>query len=184
VAALATIACHGPRPADDHAARAPRRRARTHPGARGRAAGHAHGPPRRPAPGRAPADCWPAARPHLTAPGPVHPFADVEEARALRERDPAVQAASTGSSLLPWMVPAGAMTFSPTTFPRSTPRLPEPDNHPRTNRSGSDTSCPPHQRPTPAPAPPRRPARMTVLAPHCRGVGEYRTSVLSISHNA
>ena len=70
---------------------------------------------------RTPAGCWPAARPHLTAPGSVHPFAGVEEARALKERDPAVQAGKYRIIALPWMVPAGAMTFSPTTFPRSTP---------------------------------------------------------------
>jgi hypothetical protein len=70
---------------------------------------------------RAPAGCWPAARPHLTALGLVHPFAGVEEARALKERDPAVRAGKYRIIALPWMVPAGAMTFSPTTFPRSTP---------------------------------------------------------------
>jgi uncharacterized protein YciI len=44
---------------------------------------------------------------------------DVQEARALKERDPAVQAGRYRVIVLPWMVPAGAMTFSPATFPRS-----------------------------------------------------------------
>lgn len=43
----------------------------------------------------------------------------VEEARTLQERDPAVQAGRYRVIALPWMVPAGAMTFSPTAFPRS-----------------------------------------------------------------
>jgi uncharacterized protein YciI len=43
----------------------------------------------------------------------------VEEARALKERDPAVQAGKYRVIALPWMVPAGAMTFSPASFPRS-----------------------------------------------------------------
>jgi uncharacterized protein len=67
---------------------------------------------------------------HLLAAGPLldrdSPFrglsilsAGVEEARALKERDPAVQAGKYRIIALPWLVPAGAMTFSPTTFPRS-----------------------------------------------------------------
>jgi len=67
---------------------------------------------------------------HLLAAGPLldrhSPFrglsilsVGVEEARALKERDPAVQAGKYRIVALPWMVPAGAMTFSPTTFPRS-----------------------------------------------------------------
>jgi uncharacterized protein len=44
---------------------------------------------------------------------------DVEEARALKESDPAVQAGKFAVIALPWMVPAGAMSFSPARFPRS-----------------------------------------------------------------
>ncbi len=78
---------------------------------------------------------WPTSptctRPgHLLAAGPLldrtSPFlglsilsAGVEEARALKERDPAVQVGKYRIIALPWMVPAGA-TFSPNTFPRST----------------------------------------------------------------
>ena len=43
----------------------------------------------------------------------------VEEARALKESDPAVQAGKFAVIALPWMVPAGAMSFSPARFPRS-----------------------------------------------------------------
>jgi uncharacterized protein len=67
---------------------------------------------------------------HLLAAGPLFdrhsPFrglsilpTGVGEARALQERDPAVQAGKYRIVVLPWMVPAGAMTFSPATFPRS-----------------------------------------------------------------
>ena len=42
-----------------------------------------------------------------------------EEALALKERDPAVQAGKYRIVALPWMVPAGAMAFAPATFPRS-----------------------------------------------------------------
>jgi uncharacterized protein YciI len=67
---------------------------------------------------------------HLLAAGPLldrdSPFrglsilsADVAEARALMEADPAVRAGKYRIIALPWMVPAGAMTFSPATFPRS-----------------------------------------------------------------
>jgi uncharacterized protein len=43
----------------------------------------------------------------------------VEEAQALKEADPAVQAGKYRVIALPWMVPAGAMSFSPASFPRS-----------------------------------------------------------------
>jgi|SRR5271170_5188114 len=43
----------------------------------------------------------------------------VEEARALKESDPAVRAGKYAVVTLPWMVPAGAMSFSPALFPRS-----------------------------------------------------------------
>jgi hypothetical protein len=46
---------------------------------------------------------------------------DVEpdEARRLKEQDPAVQAGRFTVLVMPWMVPAGAMTFTPAHFPRS-----------------------------------------------------------------
>jgi uncharacterized protein len=67
---------------------------------------------------------------HLLAAGPLldpdSPFrglsilaVGVEEARALEERDPAVLAGMFRIIALPWMVPTGAMTFTPTRFPRS-----------------------------------------------------------------
>jgi hypothetical protein len=37
----------------------------------------------------------------------------------LKEADAAVQAGVFSVRVLPWMVPAGAVTFSPTRFPRS-----------------------------------------------------------------
>ena len=40
-----------------------------------------------------------------------------EEARGLKEADPAVRAGRYSVEVLPWMVPAGAITFSPTRFP-------------------------------------------------------------------
>src|SRR5438477_11496705 len=42
-----------------------------------------------------------------------------EEARRLKEADPAVRAGRYSVEVLPWMVPAGAMAFSPTRFPHS-----------------------------------------------------------------
>lgn len=44
---------------------------------------------------------------------------DREQARALLEQDPAVRAGRFAIEILPWAVPAGAMQFSPTRFPRS-----------------------------------------------------------------
>jgi uncharacterized protein YciI len=44
----------------------------------------------------------------------------VEEARVLKESDPAVQAGKFAVIALLW-VPAGVMSFSPTRFPRSAP---------------------------------------------------------------
>lgn len=44
---------------------------------------------------------------------------DPEQARALKERDPAVVAGLYAIEAYPWIVPAGAMTFSPARFPRS-----------------------------------------------------------------
>jgi uncharacterized protein len=45
---------------------------------------------------------------------------DQERARALKEQDPAVRAGRFSVKILPWIVPAGAMTFVHTRFPRST----------------------------------------------------------------
>lgn len=42
-----------------------------------------------------------------------------EQARALKEQDPAVRAGRFSLKVLPWLVPAGAVNFSPTRFPRS-----------------------------------------------------------------
>ena len=43
-----------------------------------------------------------------------------EEALRLKGDDPAVQAGVFDLVALPWMLPAGAIHFTPTTFPRST----------------------------------------------------------------
>jgi uncharacterized protein len=43
----------------------------------------------------------------------------VPEALALSERDPAVRAGKFRVAAFPWMLPAGAMSFTPTSFPRS-----------------------------------------------------------------
>jgi uncharacterized protein len=43
----------------------------------------------------------------------------VEEARALKEADPAVRAGVFTLQVLPWQVPAGAVTYSATRFPHS-----------------------------------------------------------------
>jgi uncharacterized protein YciI len=65
---------------------------------------------------------------HLLAAGPLSDekfrglsilLADVEEARRLKESDPAVQAGRFSVEVMPWTVPAGAMSFTPTRFPRS-----------------------------------------------------------------
>lgn len=42
-----------------------------------------------------------------------------EEARALAEQDPAVRIGRFSVKAIPWMVPAGAIRFSRTHFPRS-----------------------------------------------------------------
>src|ERR1700730_3569230 len=41
-----------------------------------------------------------------------------EEARALKEQDPAVRAGRFSVHVMPWMLPAGAVHFTPTMFPR------------------------------------------------------------------
>ena len=43
----------------------------------------------------------------------------VDEARALKESDPAVKAGKYSIIALPWIVPGGAVNFSATRFPRS-----------------------------------------------------------------
>jgi uncharacterized protein len=43
----------------------------------------------------------------------------VEEARALKEHDPAVKAGRFAVHVMPWRLPAGAVHFTPTRFPRS-----------------------------------------------------------------
>lgn len=42
-----------------------------------------------------------------------------DEARRLKEADPAVQAGLYEIEVFPWMVPSGALRFGPATFPRS-----------------------------------------------------------------
>lgn len=42
-----------------------------------------------------------------------------EQARRLMEQDPAVHAGRLRAVVMPWLVPAGAMTFAPARFPRS-----------------------------------------------------------------
>jgi uncharacterized protein len=42
-----------------------------------------------------------------------------DRARELKEEDPGVRAGLYSIEVIPWLVPAGAMTFSPTRFPRS-----------------------------------------------------------------
>ena len=42
-----------------------------------------------------------------------------EEARRLKEADPAVQAGRFSLKVIPWQVPAGAISYSPTRFPHS-----------------------------------------------------------------
>jgi uncharacterized protein YciI len=44
---------------------------------------------------------------------------DPERARDLKEADPAVRAGRFSVKVIPWTVPGGAMSFSPTRFPRS-----------------------------------------------------------------
>jgi uncharacterized protein YciI len=44
---------------------------------------------------------------------------DVDHTRALAQEDPAVQAGVFELEVMPWMMPAGALQFSKTRFPRS-----------------------------------------------------------------
>jgi uncharacterized protein YciI len=65
---------------------------------------------------------------HLLASGPLSDETfrglsilnvDPERARELKEQDPAVRAGRFSIKVMPWMVPGGAVAFSPTRFPRS-----------------------------------------------------------------
>ena len=65
---------------------------------------------------------------HLVAAGPLRDErlrglsvfrVDAERARKLAEQDPAVRAGRFSIELIPWMVPAGAISYSPTRFPHS-----------------------------------------------------------------
>ena len=65
---------------------------------------------------------------HLLAAGPLFDDeyrglsilnVEPEAARELKERDPAVRAGLYAVKAIPWMLPAGAVAFSPTRFPRS-----------------------------------------------------------------
>ena len=44
---------------------------------------------------------------------------DPERARELKEADPVVRAGRFSVTVIPWIVPKGAVSFSPTRFPRS-----------------------------------------------------------------
>ena len=44
---------------------------------------------------------------------------DPDRARELKEADPAVQAGVYSIDVIPWIIPAGAMAFTRTRFPRS-----------------------------------------------------------------
>ena len=44
---------------------------------------------------------------------------DPERARELKEQDPAVKIGRLAVKVIPWIVPAGAISFSPARFPRS-----------------------------------------------------------------
>ena len=65
---------------------------------------------------------------HLLAAGPLSDEkfrglsilnVEPERARELKEQDPAVRMGRFSVEVIPWMVPAGAMAFSPARFPRS-----------------------------------------------------------------
>jgi uncharacterized protein len=50
---------------------------------------------------------------------------DPERALALKQEDPAVRAGRFAVKVMPWMVPAGAISFSPAHFPRSVAEVEE-----------------------------------------------------------
>ncbi len=65
---------------------------------------------------------------HLLAAGPLSDEkirglsilnVEPERARELADQDPAVQIGRFSVKVIPWMLPAGAISFSPTRFPRS-----------------------------------------------------------------
>jgi uncharacterized protein len=65
---------------------------------------------------------------HLLAAGPLSDekfrglsilSVEPDRARELKEQDPAVRIGRFSVKVIPWMVPAGAMSFSPARFPRS-----------------------------------------------------------------
>jgi uncharacterized protein len=65
---------------------------------------------------------------HLLAAGPLGDdrfrglsvlAVEPDRARELREQDPAVRAGRFAVETMPWLVPAGAVAFSPTRFPRT-----------------------------------------------------------------
>jgi uncharacterized protein len=65
---------------------------------------------------------------HLLAAGPLSDekfrglsilSVDSDRARELKEQDPAVLIGRFSVKVIPWMVPAGAISFSPARFPRS-----------------------------------------------------------------
>ena len=65
---------------------------------------------------------------HLLAAGPLSDEefrglsilnVEPDRARELKEQDPAVLIGRFSVKVMPWMVPAGAMSFSPARFPRS-----------------------------------------------------------------
>jgi uncharacterized protein YciI len=65
---------------------------------------------------------------HLLAAGPLSDDkfrglsilnVDPERARELKEKDPAVRIGRFSVKVIPWMLPAGAISFSRTRFPRS-----------------------------------------------------------------
>jgi uncharacterized protein len=65
---------------------------------------------------------------HLLAAGPLSDEkyrglsilnVDPEQALELKQADPAVRAGRFSVKVIPWMVPAGALSFSATRFPRS-----------------------------------------------------------------
>jgi uncharacterized protein YciI len=65
---------------------------------------------------------------HLLAAGPLSDekfralsilSVDAERARELKEEDPAVKIGRLAVKAIPWIVPAGAISFSPARFPRS-----------------------------------------------------------------
>lgn len=66
---------------------------------------------------------------HMLAAGPLHHeelrglsiwSPDLEQVRTLSAGDPSVRAGRLAPRVMPWMVPSGAISFSPSRFPRST----------------------------------------------------------------